>query len=307
MHKTNVSVLGGGSWGTALAQVLAQSGHNVYIVIRRSDEAQYMNREHRNPRYVSDFTLSSSIIASSDSSVLKECSLVVLAIPCQNMRDVISSVQSKLMKNAILVNAAKGLEVKNLALPSMIVHQELPAFFERYATLSGPSFAHEVLSGKPTAVVIGCADTQLGAELRGKFSVGQFRTYSCEDIVGVELGGAVKNVIAIAAGISDGLGFGNNARAALITRGIAEITRLGVAMGARLETFMGLSGLGDLALTCAGDRKCADYMPRAALGEPIETIVSRGSGAGGGQNDERKNQEQRPFHNGCKTNKKTGP
>lgn len=177
--------------------------------------------------------------------------------------------------DCVLVNTAKGIEVSELVTVERMVREELPGFVDRYAVLSGPSFALEVATCKPTAVVLGCRDERLGARLREVFATPWFRSYSSTDVPGVELGGAIKNVIAIAAGLSDGLGFGLNARAALVTRGLAETSRLGVALGARASTFMGLSGLGDLMLTCSGDlSRNRQVGLRLGAGESLEDIAS---------------------------------
>ena len=253
MRNMPAAVLGGGSWGTALAEVLARAGHAVTLVVRKPEQARTIMATGSNPGYLPGFRLSSAIRATAEPAALAGHKLIVLAVPCQSLRAVLRNVSRHFDADAVLVNAAKGVEVERRVLPSVIVRQECPGFVSRYAVLSGPSFAREVMEGKPTAVVLGCAGTELGADLRAVFSSGSFRTYSCSDVVGVELGGSVKNIIAIAAGIADGLGFGHNARAALITRGLAEMRRLGKSLGARQETFMGLSGLGDLLLTCAGD------------------------------------------------------
>ena len=177
--------------------------------------------------------------------------------------------------DCVLVNTAKGIEVSELVTVERMVREELPGFVGRYAVLSGPSFALEVATCKPTAVVLGCRDERLGARLREVFATPWVRSYSSTDVPGVELGGAIKNVIAIAAGLSDGLGFGLNARAALVTRGLAETSRLGVALGARASTFMGLSGLGDLMLTCSGDlSRNRQVGLRLGAGESLEDIAS---------------------------------
>jgi len=180
-----------------------------------------------------------------------------------------------LCPDCVLVNTAKGIEVSELVTVERMVREELPGFVDCYAVLSGPSFALEVATCKPTAVVLGCRDERLGARLREVFATPWFRSYSSTDVPGVELGGAIKNVIAIAAGLSDGLGFGLNARAALVTRGLAETSRLGVALGARASTFMGLSGLGDLMLTCSGDlSRNRQVGLRLGAGESLEDIAS---------------------------------
>ena len=251
-------VLGGGSWGTALAHLLAHAGRNPVLLVRDAAQAASINLRQENARYLPGERLHSGIhavVLGSDEAetVLARASLLVLSVPCQVLRESLRTLRGKLKPDCVLVNTAKGIEVSELVTVEQMVREELPDFLDRYAVLSGPSFALEVVHCKPTAVVLGCRDEAIGAALRDVFSTPWFRAYSSTDVTGVELGGAIKNVIAIAAGLSDGLGFGLNARAALVTRGLAETGRLGVALGARAATFMGLSGLGDLLLTCSGD------------------------------------------------------
>ena len=251
-----VTVYGGGSWGTALAHALACGGHGTRLLVRDATVAEAVNERHENPRYLPGLRLHADVLAVTDPSVLAESDVWVLAVPCQSQRAALEDVRRLLRPSTVVVNASKGIELNSLKPMSEVAAEGLgrPGHFERrHAVLSGPSFAREGVECKPTAVVLGCADETLGASLRELFATTWFRSYSSTDVRGVELGGAVKNVIAIAAGVSDGLEFGHNARAALITRGLAEITRLGVALGARPSTVMGLSRLGDLMLTCAGD------------------------------------------------------
>ena len=254
-----VTVFGGGSWGTALAQLLAQSdeiSEPVNLLVRDAEVAKNINSRHENTRYLPGQRLHKNIMAIAELEILRESNIWVISVPVQNQRKALQDVCQYLGQDTIIVNSSKGIELNSLLPLSAVVQEALddpPFFANRYAMLSGPSFAREVMEAKPTAVVLGCVNVELGAYLRKVFATAWFRSYSSLDVRGVELGGAVKNVIAIAAGVSDGLNFGHNARAALITRGLAEITRLGVAMGAQQATFMGLSGLGDLMLTCTGD------------------------------------------------------
>ncbi len=279
-----VTVYGGGNWGTALAHVLACGGRGTRLLVRDAAVAEAVNKRHENPRYLPGLRLHAGVLAVTDPSVLAESDVWVLAVPCQSQRGALEDVRSLLRPSTVVVNASKGIELNSLKPMSEVAAESLglPGHFERrYAVLSGPSFAREVVECKPTAVVLGCADEALGASLRELFATTWFRSYSSTDVRGVELGGAVKNVIAIAAGVSDGLKFGYNARAALVTRGLAEITRLGVALGARPSTFMGLSGVGDLMLTCAGDlsrnRQVGLRLGRgeslAAIGEAMRTVA----------------------------------
>ena len=256
--KTSIAVLGGGSWGTALAHLLAHAGHSVALLLRDTEQAAHINAHHENPRYLRGVPLHPGIRAVAgdtggpeQAEVLAGISILVLSVPCQAMRGTLRRLAGVVPPDCVLVNTAKGIEVSELVTVERMVREELPGFVDRYAVLSGPSFALEVATCKPTAVVLGCRDERLGARLREVFATPWFRSYSSTDVPGVELGGALKNVIALAAGTADGLGYGDNTKAALITRGIAEMTRLGVKMGAKLETFAGLSGIGDLIVTCA--------------------------------------------------------
>ncbi len=255
------AVLGGGSWGTALAQPLADRGREVVLLVRDPVLAGQINADRENPRYLPGVRLHSGIRSvvwtpeqqqGEGTAILAGTGLLLLSVPCQVLRDMLRALKGRLAPGCVLVNTAKGIEVAGRVTAETLVREELPEYLRQYAVLSGPSFAREVAEHKPTAVVLGCRDEALGARLRELFSTSWFRTYSSTDVCGVELGGAIKNVIAIAAGLSDGLGFGDNARAALVTRGLAETGRLGVALGAGAATFMGLSGLGDLMLTCTG-------------------------------------------------------
>ncbi|MEG2140082.1 MAG: NAD(P)H-dependent glycerol-3-phosphate dehydrogenase [Bilophila sp.] len=296
-----VVVLGGGSWGTALAQLLAHAGHTVTLLVRDPVLAMYLNENHENPRYLSGVTLHPNIHAvavsvgeggarekaaadkvRSDAStlatLLADTRLLLLSVPCQVMRATLQALAvplSTYCPHCVLVNTAKGIEVSERVTVERMIQEELPAFLPRYAVLSGPSFALEVAQRKPTAVVLGCRDDALGSALRDVFATPWFRAYSSVDVTGVELGGAIKNIIAIAAGLSDGLGFGLNARAALVTRGLAETSRLGVALGANPATFMGLSGLGDLMLTCSGDlSRNRQVGMRLGAGESLAAIAA---------------------------------
>ena len=280
--KTSIAVLGGGSWGTALAHLLAHAGHSVALLLRDTEQAAHINAHHENPRYLRGVPLHPGIRAVAgdtggpeQAEVLADVSILVLSVPCQAMRGTLRRLAGVVPPDCVLVNTAKGIEVSELVTVERMVREELPGFVDRYAVLSGPSFALEVATCKPTAVVLGCRDERLGARLREVFATPWFRSYSSTDVPGVELGGAIKNVIAIAAGLSDGLGFGLNARAALVTRGLAETSRLGVALGARAATFMGLSGLGDLMLTCSGDlSRNRQVGLRLGSGESLEDIAS---------------------------------
>lgn len=273
--RPRLAVAGGGSWGTALAHVLAGKGHEVHLVLRDAAVAEAVAARRENPRYLPGRKLHAGIRAALTLEVLADKNLIVLAVPCQQARAFLRAARPFLAPRTVLVNAAKGLEIHGGATVERMVEEELDGLEARYAVLSGPSFAAEVLDGRPTAVVLGCAEEELGARLREFFSTAAFRCYSSTDVTGVEMGGALKNVMAIAVGVCDGLNFGNNARAALITRGLAEMCRIGVAYGARAMTFMGLSGLGDLILTCTGDlSRNRQVGLRLGRGESLPEIVA---------------------------------
>ncbi|MDR2076837.1 MAG: NAD(P)-dependent glycerol-3-phosphate dehydrogenase [Desulfovibrio sp.] len=272
-----LTVIGGGSWGTAMANLMAGRGHDVHILMRDARAARVLEEAHENPRYLPGFALEKTLRAGvSAERALQGARLCLLAVPAQHLREVLLSLASWVPADATPVCLSKGIEQGTLAPMSTVVQEAWPIQAGRYAILSGPSFAREVLEGKPTAVVLGCADPVLAASLREALSTPLFRVYSSPDVLGVELGGAMKNVMAIAAGICDGLRLGHNARAGLITRGLAEISRLGQALGANQATFMGLSGLGDLVLTCTGDLSRNRRVGlRLALGEDLSRITAQ--------------------------------
>ena len=268
------AVAGGGSWGTALAHVLASAGQPVTIVLRDKAVAAAINERHENPHYLPGRTLHPAVSASADADALSGCDLLVMAVPCQHQRAYWQDVRHLLAQDCVIVNASKGLETGTCFRMSRVAEEEMPGCSSRYVTLSGPSFAAEVMDEHPTAVVLASQNEELASRLRETFSTPFFRCYSSTDVIGVEAGGALKNVMAIAAGMCDGLGFGSNARAALVTRGLAELSRIGTAMGARPLTFMGLSGLGDLVLTCDGDlSRNRQVGLRLGRGESLEQIV----------------------------------
>ena len=274
LTEGSIVVAGGGSWGTALAHVLAHAGHSPMLLLRDAGVAAHIAAKHENPRYLPGRTIHPRVGATVDSSILRGCSLLVLAVPCQKQRAFLEGIRPLMPGGCIVVNAAKGLE-RGTCLPmSKVAAEALPGVGSRYAVISGPSFAAEVMEGLPTAVVLGCADESLGALLRDVFSTPFFRCYSNADVTGVETGGALKNVMAIAAGVCDGLGFGHNSRAGLITRGLAELKRIGKKLGAEPATFMGLSGLGDLVLTCTGDlSRNRQVGLRLGRGETLDEII----------------------------------
>ena len=251
----NIGVIGAGSWGTTLADLLAKKGFPVTLWVYESDLAERMAKTRINDLYLNGFTLSPNLAFTNElSEAVVDRQLLLLVSPSQVMRQVLKQLQPHLDKTCLLVSAAKGIENNSLQLMSEVLEEVLGGEVKnRCAFLSGPSFAKEVAEEQPTAVTVAADDLGVAHRVQEIFSTDYFRVYTNQDVVGVEIGGALKNVIALAAGVSDGLGFNNNARAALITRGLVEIGRLGMAKGAIESTFAGLAGMGDLVLTCTGD------------------------------------------------------
>jgi glycerol-3-phosphate dehydrogenase (NAD(P)+) len=248
-----IAVLGAGSWGTALASHCARVGHDVCLWGRDASLVSEIAATRENPRYVRGIHLSSAIaVTSSLEEALRGASIVIAAIPSHGMRDVLRKGGPLVAPDAIVVSATKGLETDSLERMSQVIRDEV-GIDRPVVVLSGPSFAEEVARGLPTAVVAASTDKDAGCRVQEALKGPTFRLYGTDDVAGVEFGGALKNVIAIAAGAVEGLGLGHNAMAALITRGLVEMSRLACAEGARRDTLSGLSGLGDLVLTCTGD------------------------------------------------------
>ena len=249
-----VGVLGAGSFGTCLALLCARE-HDVVLWSRDAEIAEAINRDHRNPRYLSQATLPANVRATSDlEEAVADRELMICAVPSHGDRDVMERAGGYLSDQAILVSTVKGIETDTWMRMDQVFEDVLdPVHHPRLVFLSGPSFASEVATQRPTAVTLACRHEAYAISVQQSLSCPWFRCYSATDVVGVELGGALKNVVAIAVGIGDGLGSGQNARAGVMTRGRREITRLGVAMGADPITFLGLAGMGDLVLTCTGD------------------------------------------------------
>jgi glycerol-3-phosphate dehydrogenase (NAD(P)+) len=251
----NVAVLGAGSWGTALAKVLADKGNATALWAHRGELAEQIQRDRRNQHYLPNAELPPSLRATGDlEDALRGAELVLVVVPSHALRHVVRDARRSIPHEALVCSASKGIENDSLMLMSEVLLDELGVEVEaRLTYLSGPSFAKEVAAGQPTAVVVAGTHERETHAVQRMFATDRFRVYWSNDVVGVELGGALKNVIAIAAGISDGLGLGHNARAGLITRGLAEIGRMAVAKGANPLTLAGLSGMGDLVLTCTGE------------------------------------------------------
>ncbi len=243
-----IGVIGAGAWGTSLATVAHRAGRDVRIWARESDVVTAINTAHENTPFLPGVPLAPQIRATLDLGEAAEADALVLATPSQFLRATCEALAPHLDLSVPLVICAKGVEIASGALMNEVVEQALP---ERlFAVLSGPTFAVEVAREQPTAVTLACADSKIGSSLAQALSTPEFRIYQSADVIGAEVGGAVKNVLAIACGIVEGRGLGDNARAAIITRGLAEMVRLSIAKGGRPETLMGLSGIGDLTLTC---------------------------------------------------------
>lgn len=249
MGKASIAVLGAGSWGTALALVLLENGHQVNLWMKRREQLQEIKETRENSRYLPGVKIPEAMqLFTSLSEALEGVDGILLAVPTQAVRGVLKEIKPYVKAHHVVINSAKGLEQGTLLRISQVVEEELPG--QPYVVLSGPSHAEEVCQKMPTTVVAASASRQMAEYVQDIFINPAFRVYTNPSVIGVELGGALKNVIAFGAGISDGLGFGDNAKAALMTRGIREIARLGAALGAKEETFAGLTGIGDLIVTC---------------------------------------------------------
>jgi glycerol-3-phosphate dehydrogenase (NAD(P)+) len=242
-------VIGAGAWGTALAQVCARAGLDTRLWAREAEVVDAINQTRENPLFLPGVTLEDTIQATDDMADLAQADLILAVVPAQHMRATLTALAPRLRAGAPVVLCAKGVEQGSLKLMSEVAAEVAPE--ARIAVLSGPSFAAEVARGLPCAVTLACADPALGDAIARAIALPTFRPYVASDVVGAEAGGAVKNVIAIACGVVEGRGLGRSAHAGLITRGFAEMTRLGVALGAQAETLAGLCGLGDLVLTCS--------------------------------------------------------
>jgi len=249
-----IAILGAGAWGTALAQHLASHGVPVALWARRAELAEELLRTRVNPLLPGISLAAPAAVSPRLEEVLERAQLVLLAAPSHTVRELLSRAAPHWPSEAILVSAAKGIENQTLLTTGEVAGQVLgERLAQRVVVLSGPSFAAEVAAGQPTSLVAAAGDVRLAERVQRELSLGRLRVYTSSDPMGVQVAGALKNVIAIAVGASDGLGFGQNARAALITRGLSEIARLGVAKGGRAGTAAGLAGLGDLVLTCTGE------------------------------------------------------
>lgn len=267
---TKVAVLGSGSWGTALSIVLADNGHDVHLWGRSDEQVNAINENRKNPKYIKNVELPEGVRASTDiREILSEADYVVIVVPTKAVRDVMKSAIPHLREQALIVHASKGIEPETHLRISDMINDELPdGHSHQIAALSGPSHAEEVCLRQPTTVTSSSEDEEAAKSVQDLFMNQSFRVYTNIDLIGVEMGGALKNIIAIGAGMTNGLGFGDNARAALMTRGLAEIARLGMKLGANPMTFAGLSGLGDLIVTCTSEHS-RNWRAGKRLGEGV--------------------------------------
>lgn len=270
-----IAVFGAGSWGCALAHQMARRGHDVLLWALEPEVAVGINTEHRNPIFLTKAELHPAIRCTNDlAEAAGHADVWIWVVPVQFSRGVMDQLRRHLRDDVVLVSASKGIETDSLRRMDEVATDALGISLERFCCLSGPTFAIEVVRGDPSAAVLACRDMGLAPELQSEFSDRHLRCYAGTDLVGVELAGALKNVVAIAAGIIDGLGLGSNTQAALMTRGLHEITRLGVALGAEADTFRGLAGMGDLVLTSTSMlSRNRQVGKRLGQGETIEQIL----------------------------------
>lgn len=267
---SKVAVIGAGSWGTAVSNLLANAGHEVVLWARDPFIVETVNSAHRNPRYLKEIKLSGNLKAVSDiEAAVKDREIVIMAVPAQAMRAIATLISGCLNSGQIIVSLTKGLEIGTLMRMSQVIEAVLPG--SEPAVLSGPNHAEEVSLNIPCATVVAAKEPAVAVRLQELFMTETFRVYTNKDMVGVEMAAATKNVIAIAVGISDGLGYGDNAKAALMTRGLAEMTRLGTVLGAKAMTYAGLAGIGDLIATCTSRHsRNREVGERLAKGQTVD-------------------------------------
>jgi glycerol-3-phosphate dehydrogenase (NAD(P)+) len=273
-----IAIIGAGSWGTALASVCADNQHRVHVWVRDPKLAEEINTRHTNQKYLPDVSLSQAITASTDlAETVRGKKEIVLAVPSHAMRQVVRDLAPHLEEDVLLIHATKGFELQSLKRMSEVIADEVPErIAQRLAVLTGPSHAEEVIRRSPTTVVVASASEESMMRAQDLFMTAYFRVYTNPDMVGAEIAGALKNIIALGAGISDGLGYGDNAKAALLTRGLAEITRLGVKLGANPLTFAGLAGVGDVIVTCTSKHSRnwrAGYL--LGQGKPLDEVLQQ--------------------------------
>jgi len=274
---TRAAVLGSGSWGTAFGKVLADAGTDVVLWARRPELAEAVRERHENEDYLPGIALPRNLSATSDAAqAVAGADFVVLAVPSQSLRENLAAVAPCLGRGTVLVSLMKGVELGTTKRMSEVVCEVADVPAERVAVVSGPNLAKEIAMGQPAATVVACTDGEAAERLQAACLTAYFRPYTNIDVVGCELGGAVKNVIALATGMAEGMGFGDNTKASLITRGLAETARLGAALGADPLTFSGLAGLGDLVATCTSPlSRNRTFGEKLGRGETLEDILAR--------------------------------
>ncbi len=272
---TRVAVLGTGSWGTAFGKVLADAGSDVQLWARRRELVDAVNDTHENPDYLPGISLPRNLTATDDAQACVEgADFVVLAVPSQSLRDNLAAVRFD--SESVLVSLMKGVELGTTKRMSEVICEVADVPLERVAVVTGPNLAKEIASGQPAAAVVACTDIAVAERLQAIALTRYFRPYTNDDVIGCELGGAVKNVIALAVGMAEGMGFGDNTKASLITRGLAETSRLGQALGADPMTFMGLAGLGDLVATCTSPlSRNRTFGEKLGQGQTMEELLAQ--------------------------------
>lgn len=274
--ETSISLFGAGSWGTALAVHLASEGRDVTLWARRPEVVRRMQETGHNPTYLPEVPIPPSVTLTSDLEIAAEASSTwAVAVPSQNLRSIAARLAPHTRSDVTVVSLAKGIENETLQRMSQVLADEMSgATTEQIGVLYGPSHAEEVAEGRPTTVVAAASTEERAERIQDAFMTSRLRVYVNTDVIGVEIGGSAKNVLAIAAGIGDGVGYGDNAKAALVTRGIAEIRRLGLALGARAQTFAGLAGIGDLVVTCMSTHSRNRYLgEQIGKGKTLEEVV----------------------------------
>jgi glycerol-3-phosphate dehydrogenase (NAD(P)+) len=270
-----IAIVGATSWGTTLALTWARAGRPVTLLVRSEDEAETLRKDGEHRRRVPGYPFPPLLGVTADAEALKACEIVVLAVPAQTMRVNVRTIADCLAADAIVVSGAKGIEIATAQRMSQVIGEELPRFAGQVAAISGPNLGHEIAAGLPAATVVAANDLAIATRAQELLMTPMLRVYTNRDLIGVELGGALKNIFALATGIGDGLKMGDNGKSSLITRGLAEMTRLGVAAGARTQTFSGLAGLGDLIATCASPYSRNHRVGiRLAQGESLDAILS---------------------------------
>ncbi|MBT8292124.1 MAG: NAD(P)H-dependent glycerol-3-phosphate dehydrogenase [Eudoraea sp.] len=270
--KLNFGIIGGGSWGTTVASLTAKN-NNTILWARNEDTVLEINEKHTNSKYLPGAQLNNNLKASNSiEDTIKNADVIVVGIPSQYFRDVLKKAKPHIRPWVPIVSLAKGLELDTKMRMTEIIEEELPG--HPAGVLTGPNLAKEIMSGQAAAAVIAMVDDTIARQLQQAFSTGLFRVYTNDDVIGCELGGALKNIMAIATGMGDGADAGDNTRAALITRGLAELTRLGIAMGGKSRTFSGLAGMGDLVATCSSTKSRNHHVGfQLGLGKSLEQII----------------------------------